>query len=149
MARDLQPRTLVKPGRRRLWNILLAFVIFFSGIIAGGGLTAKFMTNTFQKSFRQSPELADQIAHRMQRRLDLTDEQAMRVRRILRENLAAFRALRREYRPLVVAQIEKTRQELETVLTQEQNLKMQRRFNYLFNFWLRPVPDEKPGEQPR
>jgi len=137
MQQQLTP-PMAKPGRSRIWNILLALVIFVSGLGAGIGLTVRFMSNTFRMSFQAVPAQADQITHRLQRRLDLTDEQAARVREILLTNLTAFRALRAEYRPQVVTRLQQTKRELETVLTPEQTRKMEGRFRYLLKFWMLP-----------
>lgn len=137
MQQQLTP-LIAKPGRSRIWNILLALVIFVSGLGTGIGLTVRFMSNTFRMSFQSVPAQADQITHRLQRRLDLTDEQAARVREILLTNLTAFRALRAEYRPQVVTRLQQTKRELETVLTPEQTRKMEGRFRYLLKFWMLP-----------
>jgi hypothetical protein len=143
VAQDQQAPALARPGRRRLWNVLLALLIFVSGIGVGSGLTVKFMTNAFKRSFQKPDALADQISNRMKRRLDLTDEQTEQVRRILAKNMAGFRALRAEFRPRLISQLEKTLDELESVLTPEQSRKMRRRFRFFLKFW---VPSERAGE---
>jgi len=140
---------LTKPHRRRLWTILLALAIFVCGILVGGGLTFKVITSGYKRSFQDPAVLAEQITHRMKRRLDLTDDQAIQVRRIILEQQKALQALRKELRPRLDGQIEKTRQELTAVLTPEQARKWEKRFGHIQRFWLPPLPadprDFPPG----
>jgi Spy/CpxP family protein refolding chaperone len=146
MEREPQIDTLAKPKRRRLWNALLALVIFVAGVGVGSGLTYRNVSGHFKKHFHEPLTLADKITHRMKKRLDLTDEQTVQVRNILLENLKEFQSIRAEIRPRLNAQIEKTQNELEAVLTPEQSRKLELRFHELRRFWLPPEKSEQPSE---
>ena len=146
MAQDQPITPVTRPRRRWVWTILLALVIFVSGVLVGGGLTFKFITSGFKRSFQDPSLLADRITHRMKKRLNLTDEQAVQVRRIILEQQKAFQSLRKQVRPQLEAQIEKTRQELAAVLTPEQARKWEKHFRHFLKFWLPPKPGNPPPD---
>jgi hypothetical protein len=138
MAQDQTTAPVIRPRRRWVWTILLALVIFVSGVLVGGGLTFKAITSGFKRSFQDPAVSAERITHRMKKQLDLTDEQAAQVQRIIFERQKAFQSLRKQVRPQIEAQIEKTRQELTAVLTPEQARKWEKQFRRFMKFWLPP-----------
>ena len=138
MERDHPTPPVVRPRRRRIWSILLALVIFISGVLVGGGLSFKLVTGGFKKYFQDPAVSAERITQRMKRQLDLTEEQAVQVRRIIFEQQNSFQSLRKQIRPQLDAQIEKTRRELAAVLTPEQARKWEKRFDRFMKFWLPP-----------
>jgi hypothetical protein len=146
MAQDQPIAPATRTRRRWVWTVLLALVIFVSGVLVGGGLTFKFITSGFKRSFQDPSVLADRITHRMKKRLNLTDKQAVQVRRIILEQQKAFQSLRKQVRPELEAQIEKTRQELAAVLTPEQARKWEKRFGRFLKFWLPPQPGDPPPD---
>jgi hypothetical protein len=142
MTQDTPTSSLARPRRRWGWTLLLAIVIFVSGVLVGGGLTFKVITSGLKKSFQHPAVLADLITHQMKKRLDLTEEQTVEVRRIILEQQKVFQSLRRQVQPQVEAQIEKTRREMATVLTPEQARKWEKGFGRFLRFWL-PLPNEE------
>jgi hypothetical protein len=131
-----------KPRRRRLWTILLALSIFSCGVLVGGGLTFKVITVGYKRSFQEPEVLAEKIIHRMERRLDLNSDQVKQVRGIILEQQKAFQALRKEFRPKLDSQVEKTRRDLAAVLTPEQARKWEKIFARIQRFWLPPLPGD-------
>ena len=111
MAQDQPVAPVIRPRRRWVWPVLLALVIFVSGVLVGGGLTFKIITSGFKRSFQDPEVSAERITNRMKKRLDLTDEQVVQVRRIILEQQKAFQSMRKQVRPQLEAQIEKTRRE--------------------------------------
>lgn len=146
MAQDQPVAPVIRPRRRWVWPVLLALVIFVSGVLVGGGLTFKIITSGFKRSFQDPEVSAERITNRMKRRLDLTDEQFVQVRRIILERQKAFQSMRKQVRPQLEAQIEKTRQELAAVLTPEQARKWEKRFGHFLKFWLPPQPGDPPPD---
>jgi len=146
MAQDQPIAPATRTRRRWVWTVLLALVIFVSGVLVGGGLTFKVITSGFKRSFQDPAVLAERITHRMKKRLNLTDEQAVRVRRIILEQQKAFQSLRKQVRPQLEAQIEKSRQELAAVLTPEQARKWEKLFRHFLKFWLPPQPGDLPPD---
>jgi hypothetical protein len=139
---------LVKPRRRRLWTILIALGIFFCGILAGGGLAFKIISEGYKRSFQDPEVLAEKIIRRMERRLDLSSEQVKKAREVILEQQRALQALRKEFRPRLDSQIEKTRRELAGILTAEQARKWEKSFSRIQRFWLPPLPGEPRGPLP-
>ena len=136
-----KPNTpIAKPRRRRLWTILIVLGIFFCGILVGGGLTFKVISEGYKRAFQDPEVLAEKIIRRMERRLDLNSDQVKQVRGIILEQQKEFQALRKEFRPRLDRQIEKTRRELAAVLTPEQARKWEKTFARIQRFWLPPLP---------
>jgi hypothetical protein len=144
MAQDQPIAPVIRPRRRWVWPVLLALVIFVSGVLVGGGLTFKIITSGFKRAFQDPEVSAERITNRMKKRLDLTEEQVVQVRRIILEQQKAFQSMRKQVRPQLEAQIEKTRRELATVLTPEQARKWEKRFNHFLKFWLLPEGSHAP-----
>ena len=144
MAQDQPVAPVIRPRRRWIWPVLLAIVIFVSGVLVGGGLTFKIITSGFKRAFQDPEVSAERITNRMKRRLDLTDEQVVQVRRIILERQKAFQSMRKQVRPQLEAQIEKTRRELAAVLTPDQARKWEKRFGHFLKFWLPPEESHAP-----
>ena len=142
MEQEKPADQLAKPRRRWIRTVLLATAIFVCGALVGGGLTFKIIASGYKRSFQEPAVLAEEITHRMKRRLDLTDDQVQQVRKIILEQQMAFQTLRKEFRPRLDDQIEKTRQELGAVLTPEQARKWEKRFAHIQRFWLPPLPGD-------
>jgi Spy/CpxP family protein refolding chaperone len=148
MEQERPADQLAKPRRRWLRTVLLGTAIFVCGALVGGGLTFKIIASGYKRSFQEPAVLAEEITHRMKRRLDLTDDQVQQVRRIILEQQMAFQSLRKEFRPRLDNQIEKTRQELAAVLTPEQARKWEKRFAHIQRFWLPPLPGDSRDYSP-
>ena len=147
MSPDTPASALARPRRRWIRTALLALIIFVSGVLVGGGLTFKFITTGFKRFFQEPEALAESITHRMKKRLDLTDEQAVQVRRIILERNKALQSLRKEVQPKLEAEIERTRREVTAVLTPEQARKWEKRFRHFSKYWL-PSPPGHPLPDP-
>jgi Spy/CpxP family protein refolding chaperone len=148
MEQEKPADQLAKPRRRWLRTVLLATAIFVCGALVGGGVTFKIIASGYKRTFQEPAVLAEEITHRMKRRLDLTHDQVQQVRRIILEQQMAFQSLRKEFRPRLDDQIEKTRQELAVVLTPEQARKWEKRFARIQRFWLPPLPGDSRDFSP-
>ncbi len=142
MAQDQPTAPVIRPRRRWIWTILLALLIFISGVVVGGGLTFKVIASGFKRSFQDPSVSAERITQRMKKKLDLTDEQAAQVHRIIFEQQKAFQSLRKQ----VKAQIGETRQQLKAVLTPEQSAKLEKQFRRFMKFWLPPKGGDGPPD---
>ena len=146
MSQDKPVSPIVRPRRRWVRTVLLALVIFVSGVVVGSGLTFKVITSGFKRFFQDPEVLAEHITYRMKRQLHLTEEQSVQVRRIILEQQKAFQSLRKKVWPELEAQIEKTRRELAAVLTPEQVRKWEKRYGHFLKFWLPPPPGDHPPD---
>jgi hypothetical protein len=142
MAQDQPTAPFIRPRRRWLWTILLALLLFISGIVVGGGLTFKVIASGFKRSFQDPAVSADRITQRMKKKLDLTEDQAVQVRRIIFERQKAFQSVRKQ----VEAQIGETRQQLKAVLTPEQSAKLEKQFRRFMKIWLPPKSGDGPPD---
>jgi len=142
MEQEKPADQLAKPRRRWLRTALLATAIFVCGALVGGGLTFKIIASGYKRAFQEPAVLAEEITQRMKRRLDLTDDQVQKVGKIILEQQMAFQSLRKEFRPRLDDQMEKTRRELTAVLTPEQAHKWEKRFAHIQRFWLPPLPGD-------
>ncbi len=80
---------------RSVWPIvLLCAVIFLAGGIVGAGLAVYSVIDGAKQALQNPEEMPRRIARRMQRRLDLTDTQAERVRAIVETHQADLLGLR-------------------------------------------------------
>jgi len=144
MAQDQPVAPVIRPRRRWVGPVLLALVIFVSGVLVGGGLTFKIITSGFKRAFQDPEVSAERITNRMKKRLDLTDEQVVQVRRIILEQQKAFQSMRKQVRPQLEEQFGKTRRELAAVLTPAQARKWEKRFSHFLKFWLPPDGNHAP-----
>ncbi len=142
MDQEKAAAPLHRPRRRWLRTTLLALAIFVSGVLVGGGITFKVISHVYKRSLQEPEATAERITQRMKRRLALTDEQVIQVRRILLERLRAFQSLRREFRPQLDAQIEMTRRQMRAVLSPEQVDQWEKDFDRVLKFWLPPPPGD-------
>jgi autotransporter translocation and assembly factor TamB len=147
MSTENPASAIARPARRWIRTLLLGVIIFVSGALVGGGLTFKVIATEFKRFFQEPEALAESITHRMKKKLDLTDDQAVQVRRILLERHKAFQALRKEVQPRWKAEIESTRRKMAAVLTAEQARKWEKGFRRFSKFWL-PSPSGQYAPDP-
>jgi hypothetical protein len=145
METEKPNEAFAKPRRRHLWTILLTLIIFICGVLVGGGLSFKIIAAGYKRAFQEPDFLAEKIVRRMERRLDLNNDQVKQVREIILEQQKAFQSLHKEFRLRLDSQIEKTRKELAKVLTQAQAQKWEKTFTRIQRFWLPPLPRESRG----
>lgn len=112
-----------QPGHRRTGRgraILLSVVIFLCGAIVGGVGAMALLHRTLIKG-RPHPEHAPALAGRhLQRKLDLTDEQAEEVRAILKRRFAALRTIRDRTHPHIQGEMTLLEDQVAEVLDERQ-----------------------------
>lgn len=137
---------LPPPERRRRWlTILLALVIFAAGVVSGGGLAVLFLVNRLQYAIHH-PEVAPaRIAATLDRRLGLDDEQEQQVEQIIARHQTEIAAIRRQFQPQIMQQLDQVRDEVAAVLTEPQREKWSQLFEQFQSRWLPALPaDAKP-----
>jgi hypothetical protein len=133
------PDTVTRPPRHRWRAFLLAAVVFIAGIVVGSGLTVLVIVNRMQEAIRH-PELAPQrISARLQRQLDLTDEQTAQVRAILAERQQALMRLRSRVQPEVEAELSVAFEQINRTLDGEQQRQWRKLFDELTAKWMPPM----------
>ena len=135
-----------RPARRPFWwRLLLSLGLLLSGAAIGAGLTVLVLVRGVQ--FRiQHPELfAARATARLQRFLDLNDEQARQVEQIFGRHQEEIQDIRREYQPRLERQVDDIRSEVSAVLTPQQAGKWEFWLDQKRRLWLPPVPASTPG----
>jgi len=107
--------------RRRVWlHVLLALLILVCGIVIGAGGTVIVVRRAVVGYLHDPGTLSERMAHRMQRRLRLSDKQAEQVEAIFKRRVDALLDIRRDVRPRIAEQLELLKAEMREVLTDEQ-----------------------------
>jgi len=134
-----------KPRRRRLMQILLSLVILSCGIAIGSAVTLNVVWKRFVDGFQRPEEISGRVVGRMNRYLELTDEQETQLEQIFKEHEKTIRDIRMEYQPLIRNEIESLEEKVKTVLTPDQAAKWEERFRGMKEMWMGPRPPGGPG----
>ncbi len=128
------------PRRRRGWlRLLLYLVIFLSGGIVGTGTTLMIIRKSALFAVHHPGEMPGIIADRMERALDLDDEQKRQILDILHERQEALQDIRRQSQPLVEEQLDLLEEQVAAVLDPEQQENWRSRIEHIRRTWI-PVP---------
>jgi len=143
LAESKPTEPLPRPARRRRWvTILLALVIFLSGVIVGAGAFGLGLRNFVLRRIHH-PELGPPAtAAWLQRKLELTDPQTTEIEKILRQRQAALVAIRREVQPAVEAELDLLEEQVSDVLDPEQRNQWHNWLGRMRRTWVPPVPPE-------
>ena len=129
------------PRRRRWWvSLLLGMVVFSSGFVVGGAAALIVARQRILNAIHHPEEAPTRITARLRGYLDLTDEQAAEVEKILRQRQAAFQAIRAEVQPRVMAELALVEEQVADVLDDSQQAKWHKRFAELRETWVPPDP---------
>jgi len=139
MKKEIPNESLPRPVRRCLWKTLLLLGVFFGGFVIGSALTGSVVVHRVREAAFTPEKTAERIMGRMERRLDLTDEQSDQVKAIVRRNMGELVTRRAEVRAQVLEQVQTIRREIAEVLTPEQERKLNRRFDWLQKLWMPPT----------
>jgi len=152
MKEDNMNTSFLKPGRGKNWTLLLMLLVFISGGVVGGYLTARVIMTRTQEAIRSPSRVPERFARRLTRLLDLNEEQSLQMEIILSRNLKALVPLRREIRTRLLDQMDHTQKEIEVILTPEQKTTLEKRFTRIRERWFketaaraRAVDTQQPG----
>ena len=129
------------PKKRRWTKVLLGIVILLCGIIIGAGGTAAVMQKLIHRVFEHPEELPEMITSRMEKKLDLTSEQAVEVKRVLDVRIGNIQEIMKEVHPRIHEELTSLRDEVDEVLDEEQRKKWRTRFKRFHEF----IPASKPS----
>lgn len=129
------------PRRRRRWpTLLLALVLFASGLIAGAGVTALVIAQRARTAIQQPERMPARLARHLGRRLGLSPDQSARVQAILAERQEALQEIRSRCQPEMEAELDRIEREIAAVLEGKQVEKWERLFRRLRRAWVPPLP---------
>lgn len=120
-------------------RLLLGAVIFGSGMAAGWGLTT-YLDERRSMYYRQHPEEQPRrMAQRLGDRLELTGDQTRQVEAALRQHWPEFQQVRREMFPRMNVIMERCRQDLADVLSDQQKQKWDAYIGDMTRNWQAPA----------
>ncbi|MBI2195263.1 MAG: hypothetical protein HYU36_25055 [Planctomycetes bacterium] len=128
---------LSKP--RRWKTLFLATVLFLSGIALGGGAAVWLIRRQVIYALHHPEEAPGRILPILRRRLDLTDDQARKVKEILHRRQASLQDIRREVQPRVEAELDLVEKEVADVLDDGQKEKWHKNLRSLRATWTPPA----------
>lgn len=120
-------------------------LIFFSGMVCGGGLTVIVAVRNIRHAIHHPEEVPARLTRYLTRRLDLSSDQAEQVEGLIVQRQAHLQAIRRETQPRVAAELSALREEIGQVLTPDQRAKWDDIFDEAIDRWMPPPP---PATQP-
>jgi hypothetical protein len=112
-------------------TLLLAFIILMCGVVIGGGCTAVVIRNRVLYAIEHPEEGPARTAERLKRQLRLSEDQRQRVEHVLTERSGAFRAIYRDNLPRIAVELQRTNQEIGTILNDRQRADWDKRFSRL------------------
>ena len=135
------PSPSLYPPRRRWWrDVLLGLALFTCGVLVGGVVVTKVYTHRAMIIQRGGFDKPRAFA-RLERALDLNEEQAKKVREILGKGLDDLKGIRRSVRPQVDTTLERIRADVAAVLDERQKKKWEARFDSVREQWFPPPLD--------
>lgn len=117
------------PQKGRRWKLVFfGIIILLCGVVIGAGSTAIFRHKMLVHGMQRHDRMHGRAATHMKKRLNLSDEQAKEVEKILDNRMGAVRMIWREAYTDSRGQITLMKEEMSKVLTEEQAQKLRRRF---------------------
>ena len=124
--------------KKRWRSFLLGLLILICGMAIGTGGTVVVMKRIILNAIQHPEKVPERITDRMRGKLDLTDDQAAKVKEILTERQKKIRTLLRQIQPEVDKEFEDAREDVAAILKPDQAKKWRERFDRL-RIWF-PVP---------
>lgn len=129
------------PVRRPFWKpVLLSLVIFASGAIVGTSATLILIRQQIHYRIHHPDEMPGNVASRLQRKLDLSDEQTEQVQAVLTERQQAIQQIRREFQPQLEAELDKLEKQVADLLDDSQSATWHQKFQAMRAEWLPAAP---------
>jgi cell division protein FtsB len=134
---------IVSKPRRRWLTLLLSVLIFGGGFASGAGFTIVVAVHQLQYAIHHPEEAPPRIATRLQRKFNLDDAQKAKVEAIVAQHQVELAAVRREFQPKVMQQLEQIRDEIGQVLDDSQRVRWTKMFDDIRDRWLPQMPANK------
>lgn len=129
------------PASRRRWlTALLGVLIFGAGVACGVGFTIVVVVNRLQYAIHHPEEGPARVAARLQHRLSLNDEQTTKVEAIVAKHQVELVAIRQEFQPKVMDQLDQIHDEIGEVLDDSQRERWTKLFHDVRERWLPRLP---------
>ncbi|MCC6143939.1 MAG: hypothetical protein IT368_09045 [Candidatus Hydrogenedentes bacterium] len=127
--------------RRRRWlSIFLGAIILTCGMVIGSVITVSYLWNRVLDHIQNPDQIPARITERLERRLDLTADQAQAIQEILTERQNGLLAIRAQVYPQVQAELNRARDEVAAVLNDAQADQWRKMFENLRHKLTMPPP---------
>lgn len=105
---------------RRWFNWLLLVVIFGAGVLIGALVAVRVVRMQVASVLSHPEQIPDRVMPILRHRLDLDEEQAVKIAAMVKQRHAALEDLRAEYSPRVAIELQQLRRDVDSVLKPEQ-----------------------------
>ncbi len=146
----VSPVGLSIASKKKRWrSFLLGVLILVSGMAIGTGGTVVVMKHIILHAIQHPEKVPQRITDRMRGKLDLTEDQAAKVKAILTERQKKIQDLLRQIQPEVDKEFEKAKEDVAAILKPGQAEKWRERFDRL-RIWFPAPPANRstPGGKP-
>jgi hypothetical protein len=116
------------PKKRPWKSVLLGLVILFCGMVIGAGITFHAGPVMMFHAIRPGDEIAERVTKRIDRDLDLTDEQRSQVAKIVAHRISVFKSILTDAYTRIKEQFELLHDEVVPILSAEQKLKWEKHY---------------------
>jgi hypothetical protein len=135
----VSPDGLTIVSKKKRWRpLLLGVLILVCGIAIGSGGTVVVMKRMILRAIQHPERIPQRITDRMRGKLNLTEDQATKVKAILTEHQKKIQALLRQIQPGVNEEFVKAKEDVAATLNPDQAKKWRERFDRL-RIWF-PAP---------
>ena len=125
MENSMNPRP--KTRKKIHWkSVLLGLAILCCGMVIGVGITLHVGHSMILHTLNPGDRMASHITRKIDRKLDLTDEQKAEVEKIVTHRVSEFRNILDTMYPDIKKQITSMHQEVAGILTEKQRVKWEK-----------------------
>ena len=137
-----EPRPARKAKSPWLMALIVTGAAFLCGVVVGAVLTHGFLFRRAMHEFGPPGFRTDAAVKKIRKDLDLSDEQAGKLEKLFKEHMENMKAIHKDVRPRVEAELESFRSKVEAILTPEQASRWNENFR---NKMSEMLPHPPPG----
>jgi len=144
---NMKPETRPARKARSPWLLVLAVTgaAFLCGVVVGAVLTHGFLFRRTMHEFGPPGFRTDAAVKQIRKDLDLSDEQAGKLEKLFEEHMENMKAIHKDVRPRVEAELESFRSKVEAILTPDQARRWNEKFKSKLKEMLPPPPPGPHG----
>lgn len=119
----MEPEVVTAIRQRRWLSFAMMVLVFGSGSVIGSGLTMIAVNDKYDARLKNPPSCRDHVLPAMQRELDLSEDQATKVKAILTDHDRAMGKIWMDMGPKWREQLKRLEEQVNGVLTADQQAK--------------------------
>ena len=149
--KELKERPANNPSqtsKKRRWKlVLLGLVILFCGMVIGAGITFHLGNAMMFHALSPGSEMAERVMKRIERDLDLTDDQRPRVAEIVVHRVSELKSIFMDASIRINEQFMLLHDEVAQIISEEQKLKWEKHYKKMQKVITRIHKRLKPGHR--